>query len=277
MHIGSQPPFANQQSNKGRSEKSSVKIKTAKKFKYCRGYAGQFPITPFNDSRHSAFAVNLHISRPRTSLIGSDISGSPSKSKEKWDINAFCREQLKLRKVGSKRNTLGIAESQLKMRRNSGTSHSNSKWNNKSMEDDANIIKFMMENRKKYNLSCGDIIDNKPNSKSKGKESKGCKKKAAVTANKKNNKTESKKAMKKVIVDNDGKRYKQTCLASKSKGSTSVANINLNATKQRKKGKENKENRKKKSRSRSRSKSKHQQKHDKSSKMFVLPKEDSDG
>jgi hypothetical protein len=145
------------------------------------------------------------------------------------------------------------------------------------MEADANIIKFMMENRKKYNLSCGDIIDNKPNSKSKGKDSKSCKKKSAVTANKKNNKAESKKAIKKIIVDNDGKRYKQSCLASKSKGSTSAANINLNATKQRKKGKENKENRKKKSRSRSRSKSKQQQKHGKSSKMFVLPKEDSDG
>jgi hypothetical protein len=172
--------------------------------------------------------------------------------------------------VGSKRNTLGIADCQLRMRKHSGASHSNSKWNNRSTEDDANIIRFMMENRKKYNLSCGDIADHKPNSKSKGKESK-CKKKSVT--NKKNNKTDSKKAIKKIIVDNEGKRYKQLCLANKSKGNTSVANINLNATKAKKKGKENKENRKKKSRS----KSKHQQKHGKSSKMFVLPKEDSDG
>jgi hypothetical protein len=82
--------------------------------------------------------------------------------------------------------------------------------------------------------------------------------------------------IKKIVVDNDGKRYKQVGLANKSKGSTSAAFINLNNTKQKKKGKENKENRKKKSRSRSKSKSKHQQKHGKSNKMFVLPKEDSD-
>jgi hypothetical protein len=56
------------------------------------------------------------------------------------------------------------------------------------MEDDESIIKFMMENRKKYNLSCGDMIENKPNSKSKGKENKACKKKLVTVPNKKTNK-----------------------------------------------------------------------------------------
>jgi hypothetical protein len=58
----------------------------------------------------------------------------------------------------------------------------------------------MMENRKKYNLSCGDVIDNKQNSKSKGKENRNCKKKTISMANKKTNKVESKKAIKKIII-----------------------------------------------------------------------------
>jgi hypothetical protein len=132
------------------------------------------------------------------------MSVSPSKSKEKFDMSAFCRDKLKLRKVGSKRNTLGIADCPMKMRKQSGTSHSNSKcnskWNNRSVEEDANIIQLMMENRKKYNLSCGDAIDNKQHSKSKGKENRNGKKKTISMPNKKNNKVESKKAIKKIII-----------------------------------------------------------------------------
>lgn len=81
------------------------------------------------------------------------------------------------------------------MRRASGTSQSVAKWNNRSMEEDSNILKFMMaENRKKYNLSCGDFAE----SRSKGKDQiKNEKKKLSGTCLKKD-KGQSKKSMKKV-------------------------------------------------------------------------------
>jgi hypothetical protein len=87
---------------------------------------------------------------------------------------------------------LGVIESQIKQRRQSGTSLSNNKWNNRSVEEDPNIMKFMLaENRKKYNLSCGDFIDNRSISKSKAKENKnlgGGKKKSMMAVSKKNSK-----------------------------------------------------------------------------------------
>lgn len=99
------------------------------------------------------------IARPHSSLIASDVSGSLSKSREKVDLSAFCKDKIKLKKVGSKRNTLSIAEPQIKLRRVSGTSHSQKKWNNRSVEEDPSVLKYMLaENRKKYNLSCGDVI-----------------------------------------------------------------------------------------------------------------------
>jgi uncharacterized protein YlxP (DUF503 family) len=97
--------------------------------------------------------------RPHSSLIASDVSGSLSKSREKVDMNFICNDKLKLKKVTSKRNTLAIDDAQPKMRRASGASQSHKKWNNRSLEEDESVLKFMMaENRKKYNLSCGDMI-----------------------------------------------------------------------------------------------------------------------
>lgn len=74
-------------------------------------------------------------------------------------MNFICNGKLKLKKISSKRNTLAIDDTQSKMRRLSGASHSQKKWNNKSIEEDPSVLRFMMaENRKKYNLSCGDMI-----------------------------------------------------------------------------------------------------------------------
>lgn len=50
---------------------------------------------------------------------------------------------------------------------------------------------MLAENRKKYNLSCGDFIDNRSISKSKAKENKnlgGGKKKSMMAVSKKNSK-----------------------------------------------------------------------------------------
>lgn len=84
------------------------------------------------------------IQRPQSSLVASDISGSPHKSPSKIDMNSFCKDKIKMKKISSKRNTLGVIDSQIKMRRQSGTSHSNIKWNNRSVEEDPNIMKYMM-------------------------------------------------------------------------------------------------------------------------------------
>jgi len=54
---------------------------------------------------------------------------------------------------------LSIVDTHVKTRKVSGISNSNNKWNNRSVEEDPNVLKLMMaENRKKYNLSCGDVI-----------------------------------------------------------------------------------------------------------------------
>lgn len=84
------------------------------------------------------------LARPQSSMVASDISGSLSKSREKVDLNSFCKDKIKLKKISSKRNTLGIGEPNLKMRRQSGTSQSHKKWNNRSLEDDPSLIKMMM-------------------------------------------------------------------------------------------------------------------------------------
>ena len=73
------------------------------------------------------------IARPHSSLVASDISGSLSKSREKADINFICKDKLKLKKISSKRNTLAIDDTQVKVRRVSGTSQSHKKWNNRSL------------------------------------------------------------------------------------------------------------------------------------------------
>lgn len=89
------------------------------------------------------------------------------------------------------------------MRRQSGTSLSHHKWNNRSVEEDPYIMRAILaENRKKYNLSCGDVIDNKSISKSKPQELKnlGGKKKSMLVVNKKSSKAESKKNMKKIVI-----------------------------------------------------------------------------
>ena len=76
------------------------------------------------------------------------------------DLNSFCKDRIKLKKISSKKNTLGVADiTHIKDKRVSGKSHSGQKWNNRSVEEDPNVLKFMMaENRKKFNLSCGDAI-----------------------------------------------------------------------------------------------------------------------
>ena len=73
------------------------------------------------------------LARPHSSLVASDISGSLSKSREKIDLNSFCKDKIKLKKVGSKRNTLGIAEIQIKPKKLLGASNSQKKWNNRSV------------------------------------------------------------------------------------------------------------------------------------------------
>lgn len=81
------------------------------------------------------------------------------------------------------------------MRRASGASQSGAKWNNRSMEEDPNILKFMAaENRKKYNLSCGDLAE----SRSKGKDRSKSEKKKFSGICLKNGKGQSKKNMKKI-------------------------------------------------------------------------------
>lgn len=102
------------------------------------------------------------IPRPHSSMIASDVSGSLSKSREKIDLNSFCKDKIKLKKVGSKRNTLAVVETQIKFRKASGASQSQKKWNNRSVEEDPSVLKYMQaENRRKYNLSCGDVFESK--------------------------------------------------------------------------------------------------------------------
>ena len=51
-----------------------------------------------------------------------------------------------------------------------GVSNSTSKWNNRSVDEDLSAFKMKaIENRKKYNLSCGDMIEKKSLTKSKSK------------------------------------------------------------------------------------------------------------
>ena len=45
----------------------------------------------------------------------------------------FCKDKIKLKKVGSKRNTLGIADIQIKPKKLLGASNSQKKWNNRSV------------------------------------------------------------------------------------------------------------------------------------------------
>lgn len=83
------------------------------------------------------------------------------------DLSSFCKDRIKLKKMDSKKGTMGIEDAtHIKDRKASGKSHSNQKWNNRSLDEDPSVLKFMMaENRRKYNLSCGDAIENKSKTK----------------------------------------------------------------------------------------------------------------
>ena len=122
----------------------------------------------------------------------------------------------------------------------------------------------MAENRKKYNLSCGDMIE----SKSKCKQNvvaKGKKKSLQTNISK----IQPQKPKKSQKPEPEIKRFKPSQL--KSKGSTAMI---TNGQQQKPKKKENKENkRKKRSQSKSKSRSK---RHSKSNKMFIIPKGDED-
>jgi hypothetical protein len=74
------------------------------------------------------------LARPHSSLVASDISGSLSKSREKVDLNSFCKDKIRLKKIGSKRNTLSIADAQAKPKKVLRASNSQKKWNNRSVE-----------------------------------------------------------------------------------------------------------------------------------------------
>jgi hypothetical protein len=277
----------------GSEKESNCEGKVAKEQKYSAIYEGQLPMAPLNASKEGGSGMNLQVTRPHMSLMGSDVSGSASKSKskEKGEMGAYCGGRLK--KVSSKRSTLGVAECPLRARRRSGASHSNTKWNNRSVEEDPNLARLMAEHRRKYNLSCGDAIDHRPLSKSKGRESKAEPKgeqKGEPKRRKKTVKVDSKKAIKKTVTENDGRKYQPLNWASKSKGNTSAISINPNTTKHKRREKENRDakegkdkaqkgrkgNRQKRSKSKSRSQSKQRQRHCRSNKMFVLSKGDSD-
>ena len=161
-----------------------------------------------------------------------------------------------------------------KKRRLSGASHSNSKWNNRSVEQDLSAIKTRLaENRKKYNLSCGDMIDRKSRSKSRSKDKKKInKKKSTLNTTKIHNLLDTAKQQgnKKKKDDKSKTKFKKVSISgiTKSKGSTTmISKPNL----KKKEGKDKKDKKKKSNKSKDKNTKSH-----KGYPQFIFSKEGSE-
>ena len=161
--------------------------------------------------------ANIMMARPYSSLVASDVSPSLSRSRNKKDPNRVPKlfdkdrpDNIKtltagkgMQKKASAKKTIPanpdislisnskyhslVPDEFLKKKRLSAVSRSNSKWNNRSVEEDLSAIKSrLVVNRNKYNLSCSDLIKSRSKSRSRD-QSRVRKRKSTLNTTKINN------------------------------------------------------------------------------------------
>ena len=89
-----------------------IKEKLSKNYSIHITNLGQFPIELSHDHKENTSLSNIMVNRPHSSLVGSDVSGSVSKSKDKFEKSIGKKKKMN-KKVSTKKNTMAIDQIQV--------------------------------------------------------------------------------------------------------------------------------------------------------------------